>query len=209
MAPKRVDRAARREDILDAAVRVFARRGYAATRIEDVAAEAGIAKGSVYLYFEGREALLAAGFERIAQRSAQVLADARSGDRPADEALAALVEGAVAMLAAEPDLTAVMLDLWSAGGAARRTGEAGPPPPAFDIAAVYREYRTLVAELLRRGGSEGALRPGLGEPEAAVVVAAIEGCLLQWLVDPSVDLARLAGPITATCLDGLRARPVG
>lgn len=198
MAPKRVDRAARREDILSAAVRVFARQGFAASRIEDVAAEAGVAKGSVYLSFDSREALLTAAFERLAARSATVLERARSEGEPALDRLGGLVRSAVAMLADEPDLTRVMVDLWAAG---RHTDARTP----LDMASVYREYRAAVAELLRRASEEGDLRPGIGEPEATVVVGAIEGCLVQWLMDPAVRLAALADPLVDVCLSGLRA----
>ncbi|WP_017585773.1 TetR/AcrR family transcriptional regulator [Nocardiopsis ganjiahuensis] len=197
MAPKRVDRAARREEILSAAVRVFARQGFAASRIEDVAAEAGIAKGSVYLSFDSREALLSAAFERLSERSATVLEQTAADGEPALERLSGLVRSAVAMLADEPDLTRVMVDLWAAG---RHTGDGAP----FDMAAVYRAYRGVVADLLRRAAEEGDLRPGVGEPEATVVVGAIEGCLVQWLMDPSVRLAGLAEPLLDVCLSGLR-----
>ncbi|MBX9389434.1 TetR/AcrR family transcriptional regulator [Streptomonospora nanhaiensis] len=208
MAPKRVDRAARREDILDAAVRVFARRGFAATRIEDVAAEAAIAKGSVYLYFDSRDALLRAAFERVAARSERLAAAAARPGAPAVERLAGMIRGAVAMLAAEPDLARIMVDLWSTGRA--RPGTPAEPAAApLDLAEVYRGYRSLIAGLLAEAGREGDLRPGLGGPEATVVVAAIEGALVQWLVDPEVPFADLAEPIVATCLDGLRPRPAG
>ena len=179
-------------------MRVFARQGFAATRIEDVAAEAGIAKGSVYLSFDSREALLTAAFERLAARSGTVLERARSEGEPALDRLAGLVRSAAAMLADEPDLTRVMGDLWAAG---RHTDARTP----LDMASVYREYRSAVAELLRRAAEEGDPRPGAGEPEATVVVGAVEGCLVQWLMDPAVPLADLADPLVDVCLSGLRA----
>lgn len=49
---------ARPREILDAALRVFAARGYAATRLEDVAAAAGVTKGTIYYYFKSKEDLL-------------------------------------------------------------------------------------------------------------------------------------------------------
>ena len=59
--PKRkVDAAVRRAAILDAALTVFAERGYEAARLEDVAAKAGVAKGTLYLYFKDKEALFEA-----------------------------------------------------------------------------------------------------------------------------------------------------
>jgi len=49
--------AARREAILDAALDEFSARGFAAARLEDVARRAGVAKGTIYLYFDDKEAL--------------------------------------------------------------------------------------------------------------------------------------------------------
>lgn len=51
---------ARPQEILDAALGVFAKRGFAATRIEDIAAAAGVSKGVIYLYFDSKVALLEA-----------------------------------------------------------------------------------------------------------------------------------------------------
>ena len=56
-------RAARRERILDAAVACFARCGYHQTTMDDIATEAGIAKGAPYVYFEGKEALFLALYD--------------------------------------------------------------------------------------------------------------------------------------------------
>ena len=49
--------AARREAILDAALEEFSARGFAAARLDDVARRAGVAKGTIYLYFADKEAL--------------------------------------------------------------------------------------------------------------------------------------------------------
>ena len=54
----------RRELIVDAAMRHFAEHGYRGTRVEDVAAEVGVAKGTVFLHFGNKEGLFLAAFER-------------------------------------------------------------------------------------------------------------------------------------------------
>src|SRR5919199_4627515 len=51
------DRETREQAILDAALDVFAEKGFAASRLDDVAARAGVAKGTIYLYFASKEAL--------------------------------------------------------------------------------------------------------------------------------------------------------
>lgn len=56
----------RRQDIVKAALDVFSEQGFAAARLDDVAARAGIAKGTLYLYFEHKEAL----FEELIRSAA-------------------------------------------------------------------------------------------------------------------------------------------
>jgi AcrR family transcriptional regulator len=56
---------ARPAEILDAALAVFAQKGFAATKLDDIAAKAGITKGTIYLYFDSKLAL----FEALARQS--------------------------------------------------------------------------------------------------------------------------------------------
>ncbi|MDA1192121.1 MAG: TetR/AcrR family transcriptional regulator [Candidatus Poribacteria bacterium] len=62
----------KRKAILDAAVKVFARDGFHLSRIADIASEAQVGHGTVYLYFDGKESVLLTIFEEI---MAQVLSD--------------------------------------------------------------------------------------------------------------------------------------
>ena len=71
-----------RERVLEAATRVFARRGYGAASIEEIAEEAGFSHGAVYSNFAGKEALFLAVYEeRIARRQREISA-AGGGDAP-------------------------------------------------------------------------------------------------------------------------------
>lgn len=67
-----IAKAARREEILDAARRVFAERGFKGTTIADIAETAGIALGTIYLYFSSKDAV----FEALSQRFAQIITNA-------------------------------------------------------------------------------------------------------------------------------------
>jgi AcrR family transcriptional regulator len=198
MSPRRVDRASRREEILAAAVQVFARKGFAATRIEDVAAAAGVGKGSVYLYFDSRDALLDAALAALSATSRDVLGHARSGAGTPLERLAELVRGVLAAATADPHLARVLLDLWSLG----RRGDVHLP---LDMAALYAEYREAVGALLAEASERGEVRADVSPAHAAVIVGAIEGCLLQWVVDPGLPIAGLDAAVLTVCLDGLRA----
>src|SRR5262245_16130709 len=59
-APRRRRKEARPQELLDAALDLFVEKGFAATKIEDVAALAGVSKGTVYLYYPSKEELLKA-----------------------------------------------------------------------------------------------------------------------------------------------------
>lgn len=88
----------RREEIMDAAERLFLAQGVAATTVDDVAAGADVAKGTVYLHFASRQALLAALGERFAERHLARIKAAISARSAQDWAgkLAAWAEASVA-----------------------------------------------------------------------------------------------------------------
>jgi AcrR family transcriptional regulator len=92
---RRLRRAERREQILDAATRAFARAGFAATGLDDVAAEAGITRVLLYRHFDSKADLYRAVLERACSRIAS-----RVGSDDFDEdAIPALIRAA----AADPD----------------------------------------------------------------------------------------------------------
>src|SRR5882757_3328819 len=79
----------KRERILDAAERVFAQHGFFAARVSEIAKEAGVADGTIYLYFKSKDELLISLFESRMERFNQLLATAIApAARPTDRLLA-------------------------------------------------------------------------------------------------------------------------
>lgn len=204
MSPKIVDKDERRMEILSAATRVFARKGYAAARIEDVALEAGIAKGTVYIYFGSRAEILVAAFEAFEE---ELLAGVRAvleRDEPALARLRAMVLTILTGLDAEPELSRVVLDFWAAGTyeGGKAEGKAG-----IDFGRIYAEYREILGGLIEEAKSEGSVRVDAPGATPAVIVGTIEGVVLQWIVAPdALSPRRMAGPILDVLLDGLAVR---
>ena len=58
----------KRKNILEAAIRIFARNGYFNSRVSEIAKEAGVADGTIYIYFQSKEEVLAAIFEEALQQ---------------------------------------------------------------------------------------------------------------------------------------------
>src|SRR3954463_8941598 len=97
----------KRERILAAAERIFARHGFFAAKVSDVAKEAGVADGTIYLYFKNKDDLLISLFERRMQQLNGGLKAAIVG-KPPREALRAFIKAYVQILNAEPTATEVL-----------------------------------------------------------------------------------------------------
>jgi len=141
---------ARPDEILAAALESFAARGFAATRLEDVAAHAGISKGTLYLYFKNKEEL----FEAVVR--ATLLPNlARI------EALAASFEGPSATLLERLLLTIAGVVGSQVGAIPKLViAEAGnfPDLARFYLDAVVRRGLRLIGAILRRGIERGEFR---------------------------------------------------
>src|SRR5580658_10791718 len=98
----------KRERILDAAVRVFAKKGFYATRVSEVAKAAGVADGTIYLYFKSKDELLVSLFEdRVERLLAFLEADLpRAGS--ASDKLRRIIELQLGLLEGERDLAEVL-----------------------------------------------------------------------------------------------------
>jgi AcrR family transcriptional regulator len=141
---------ARPEEILAAALESFAERGFAATRLEDVAARAGISKGTLYLYFRNKEELFKAVVrETLLPNLARI------------EALVGSFEGSSAQLL-ERLLLTIGGVLGSRIGAIPKLviAEAGnfPDLARFYFDEVVQRGLGLIATILRRGIARGEFR---------------------------------------------------
>lgn len=161
----------RPDEILDAALRLFTERGFAATKVEDVAAAAGLSKGAVYLYFSSKEALLEALVHRAVGPVAELAAARLSNREEHPRATIERLMREVASAMAEDRVVAVPLLVLREAPALPR------------IAEVYREailQRVLppLSALLSNGMARGLLRK----------------------VDPDMAVRTLVGPLIAHVL---------
>lgn len=151
-SPRRRRKDARPAEFLDAALESFVEKGYAATRLEDVARRAGAAKGTVYLYFQSKENL----FEAVIREG--LLPVMEEG-----ESLLSQFDGKSADLLRE-----LLQGWWLRVGETRLAAiskimiaEAGNFP---EVARFYYEHvisrgRNLMRRALERGIAEGEFRP--------------------------------------------------
>ncbi|WP_149824495.1 TetR/AcrR family transcriptional regulator [Streptomyces tailanensis] len=165
---KRMRRAERREQILDAATRAFARAGFAATSLDDIADEAGLTRVMLYRHFESKADLYRAVLDRACTR----LADAVGGDTFDDDSIPALLRAASAdpegfrllfrHAAREPDFRDLVDSLTAASReiTAQNLTQRIPAGPWLDWAARVIPAFTLEAVI-------GWLDAGQPDPEHA------------------------------------------
>lgn len=100
---RRMDRRAREEKILRAALSVFEEKGFASARMEDVAEKVGLSKPALYLYFKDKEDLLRSALLRIAQTSVQMLETAAAGPSDPKEKLSRALDGGYRSMLGDDD----------------------------------------------------------------------------------------------------------
>ena len=115
--PAAVRKEHQRDRVLAAAARVFARRGYRQTSVDDIVSAAKIGVGGFYELFGGKEAALLAVVERALEQAAQGIVAAGAAQRSWAGQVRAGLEVLLSQFAAEPDAAhAVFLDAPAAGG---------------------------------------------------------------------------------------------
>ncbi|MGB4344896.1 MAG: TetR/AcrR family transcriptional regulator [Burkholderiaceae bacterium] len=196
---------ARPHELLAAALDLFVQRGYAATRLDDVAACAGVSKGTLYLYFENKEELFKAV---VREHLVSVLAEA--------ETYFEQFTGTSTEL-----LRTFILGWWERIGETKLSGitklmmaESGNFP---DVARFYHEEvisrsNALIIRMLERGIRNGEFRP-IDTAHANLVIVAPVIALMMWKHSfASCGLQAISAPDYLNCfLDlithGLQATP--
>jgi AcrR family transcriptional regulator len=137
-----------RQHILDAAERVFAERGFEATKVQDIANLAGLSMGTIYSVFPGKTELYAGLLEARGQELAKLARDLAARDLPPREALLGLIEVDVGYFVEHPDFLRTHL----------RSGVSwalGPALPGATQVGYWQEIHTLQADVFRRGVKDG------------------------------------------------------
>jgi AcrR family transcriptional regulator len=143
------DEERRTEQILGAAARVFSVRGYHNTTVDDIAAEAGISKGTCYQYFPGKEDIFIATMERSLET---ILAEADASVDSAEDALTALGLKGLAFISKYRDLQFMFMGVVSEtlGGNDRLKKKASQ---------MYQRVAEFLARDIERGIEEKIFRP--------------------------------------------------
>jgi len=194
----------KRRAILDAAITVFARQGFHSARVSDVAAEASVAYGLVYHYFDSKEQMLNELFSERWKLLLEASQEMRRSDASPRDKLRGVASFIIESYRHEPELMKVIIV--EVTRAANSFGRTHLP----EIRAAYDVVAGIVSEAQETGEFRDDVDPDFA---AMLFYGAIEQLLSGWIFDlvPATDQSYEEAKqlVVETICGGLEPRPVG
>ena len=181
--------------ILRAAIKVFADKGYFSSKVADVASEAGIADGTVYLYFKSKEDLLHSIFDRAMAEFIQEGRRELESLHGAAAKLRRIAELHLEKLSADRDLAIVFqVELRGSTKFMREFSAAG-----------FSEYLGIICRTIEEGQSAGEFRSDIKPVVAAkILYGALDEMVTNWILSKKhYPLPPMAGEVMKIYFDGM------
>lgn len=169
-------RSVRVDQILDAALQLFARNGFHQTSMDELVAATGLSKGSLYWYFDSKDDIILAVLERIFDRELYHLEALLEQDSPVADRLRALALLTAEEMASLEGLLPVVFEFYSLAG--RREDVRGV------LSGYLSRYRDRLSSLIAQGQERRELGPGSNIGIATAIIALFEGLMVLWALDP-------------------------
>jgi TetR/AcrR family fatty acid metabolism transcriptional regulator len=185
----------KREAILRAAIRVFAHNGYFNSKVADIAREAGVADGTVYLYFKSKEEILHSVFDRSMEEAIEDGRKRLEGISDPREKLRRIAQLHLERLGADRDLAVVFqVEL---RGSTKFMAEFS--------AAGFAEYLGLIRGTIEEGQRAGVFRPELNAKVIAkMLFGALDEMATNWILsERRYKLAPMAEQVLDVFLNGI------
>ncbi len=160
----------RRREVIDAAARVFDQKGYDATSTQDIADEVGILKGSLYYYIESKEELLFTIIKEAYDAALAAVAELEKREGGALEMVGALVRKHVEVFTSTRVQTSVFF----------RDFRSLSPERQRVIKEAGEVYSSFLRGQIRRGQSEGVIRPDLNPRLCAIGIIGMLNAMSFW-----------------------------
>lgn len=183
MSPRPDVSAERKEQITEAATKVFAEQGFDKARMDDIATEAKLSKGTLYLYFKSKDAIIKHLLERLFEREFADLKLLVDAPRPASEKLMLFAEKFIGDIHKWARLIPIMYEFLG------RLFRQSVVQEAFK--KYIGIYLDIITPIIQQGIDDGEFK-GENAGEIAITIGALfEGTILLWVYDPElVDLEK-------------------
>ena len=184
MSPKIVNKEEKKQEILKAAMKMFAQNGVVNTKMTDIAAAAGIGKGTIYEYFRSKEDIFADAYGHIFLETEKRIGNVLESRISPEEKLRKLMNVTIEefLVGDGGEFAGIMMSFLSEG--VRNKNER--IMEIIDLKKIYSEYRIMISGILEEGISRGQFRDMDTHVAASVIIGAMDGILLQYIMDRNV-----------------------
>lgn len=183
MSPKPDVSEERIKQITEAATKVFAEQGFDKARMDDIASEANLSKGTLYLYFKSKDAIISHLLDRLFEREFSDLRMLAEADLPASKKVIRFTNAIIADLKNWTRLIPIMYEFLG------RLFRQNVVQQAFK--KYMRSYLEITIPIFQEGIDAGEFHAENAENVAITFGAIIEGTILLWVYDKeSVDLEK-------------------
>ena len=178
MSPKPDVSEERKDQIMNAAEDVFAQKGFSDARMDDIAEETGLSKGTLYLYYKSKDDLIIAILDRIFQREFRAFENLDLATINASEAIWDFVETTakdIKMMMRLLPITYEFMGLAFRNKFVQKT-----------FKTYLNHYLDILIPIIQQGIDSGEFRPADPKEIAIAMGAILEGTLLLWVYDNSL-----------------------
>lgn len=196
--PRIVDKEEKRDDILQAALKVFARQGVYRFKMIDIAEEAAVGKGTLYEYFSTKEELIGASFRQFLEEYEKFVLDRVQLAAGPVESVRTYFRAALQFFEQEPERLHLFLDLWSGGVAGRE-----PNSVMAEMTEVYLRAREDLSAKIARAQAESRIPTRDPALSASALLALMDGVLFQAALGVTPLNSKTAGVLEEILMKGI------
>ena len=195
MPPRPDVSAERRAQIIEAALACFTRRGYNNTTMDDIVAESGLSKGSLYWYFKSKDELFAEAMLSVFTDVGQEAFAALEQCTAASDKLRVIAQIAVGISKKIEGFFGLFLEFWASSPRREETGQLW--------LGMLVQFKDIIVEIIEEGIRNGEFKSVDAEELVWAMMAAYDGLAAYAMLIPGIDLERTSEVFAETLLDGL------
>ncbi len=187
----------KREKILRGALKIFSKNGFYKSKVSDIAKEAGVADGTIYLYFKNKDDILICIFEEKIGEIISILRDKLSGAGNPEEKIRVFVDNHLKLLEENPDLAEMLqVELRQSNKFMKEY-----------IPVKFLEYLDILSEIISEGVQKGVFRKDINPTIARrVIFGALDEISLAWVLSKKgkYDIDESARQVYSIVVNGMK-----
>lgn len=186
MAPRKTDKEAKRKYIFDVALELFNEKSFDHTTMDDIAALAGIGKGTIYEYYKSKNEFIKEAYNYYTTPNKEILDIYYDTNMTPLAKIELLLKKLIEQLIKGQKISKIILNIWLKSSFKYIY-------PEINFKEIYSQSRNMIDDLLASAIVQGQVRPDLPKYSSSIILGMLEGLTLQFMADPNFANAEVLG----------------